>query len=191
MAWLRHVVVTPPAADPITLSDVKEHCKTIGSLDDTALTAYLKASIGNIQDRCGVKLITQTVKLLGSCWGDLCRLPISPLISVASVKYLDENEAEQTFSNTNYDVIIGRTPSIVLKVGKTWPAHAARPDAIRVQGDFGFGNTGAAVPDAIKLAMYLLIGGWNENRESVGSNQLAAVPNGVDTLLADYGWPVG
>lgn len=190
MAWLRHIVTVLPVEEPITLPDVKEHCRVIDSFDDVALNAYIRAARGSVEERCGVKLVTQTCKLLGSQFCDLQSLPIYPLISVASIKYLDVNGIEQTVAPGDYTVVAGRNPSVYLNSGKSWPATYCAKDTIRLTGDFGFG-TSAKVPDSIKLAMYLMVSGWSENRESLGSKLIDLLPNGVEALLADYLPPVG
>jgi hypothetical protein len=204
MAWLRHSVTVAPAEEPITISDVKAHTRITDTADDVSLNAFIRGARSTIESRCGAKLITQTCKLVCNNWLDLRRFPIYPLQSITAITYLDENQVEQTLDPTVYSVTTGREPTIYLNSGKSWPAiynaysenwtgipHFGYPtsstarDAIRVTGVFGFGSS-AQVPDDIKLAMYLLIGGWNENRESLGSHYLVELPQGVQSLLADY-----
>lgn len=209
MAWLRHTVTVPPAEEPVTLEDVKAHCRVTSSDEDSTITAYLQAARMLVENSCGVKLITQTVQIEGSNWQDLKRFPILPLQSITSIKYLDQYGDEQTLDPSIYNVVTGRNPTVYLKSGSTFPSlymgvaenswlsnHITHtydplrgaPDAVRVTGTFGFGAA-ADVPTNIKLAIYLLVGGWNENRESIGdlrSNTVAILPLGVESLLGDY-----
>lgn len=206
MPWLRHVVSTAPSVEPVDTDAVKLHCRISDSAEDTNIAIYAKAARLNIEARCGAKLITQTVDLLCSHWSDLKSFPIYPLQSISYIKYLDEDGVEQTLDPAVYSVVVGRNPRIYLKSGQSWPVlycptgvywpshhHLAcgstAPDAIRIQGVFGFGLA-AAVPEDIKLALYALVGTWNENRESIGSNQLVVLPDHVSSLLADYLVPV-
>jgi hypothetical protein len=206
MSWLRHLVSVPPSVEPVTTDDVKLHCRITSSTEDSNLALYAKAARRNIEARCGAKIINQTVLLQCSHWADLKNIPLYPLVSVTDIKYLDEDGNEQTLDPAVYTVVAGRNPRIYLKPTQSWPllyyptnaywpAHhhlacgSAAPDAIRVRAVMGFGATAAEVPEDIKLAIYALVGTWNENRESIGSNQLVALPDHVHSLLADYTVP--
>ena len=206
MSWLRHTVSTAPAEEPVDTDAVKLHCRITSTAEDSNTAIYAKAARLNIEARCGAKLVTQTVDLSCSHWSDLKALPIYPLQSVSYIKYLDEDGSEQTLDPTVYSVVAGRNPRIYLNFGQSWPvlycptgvywpAHhhlscgSTAPDAIRIRGVFGFGNADD-VPEDIKVALYALVGTWNENRESIGSNQLVALPDHVNALLSDYMVPV-
>jgi hypothetical protein len=186
----------------VTTDDVKLHCRITDAAEDANIAIYAKAARLNIEARCGVKLVTQTVDLQCSRWNDLKTIPIYPLQSITYIKYLDEDGVEQTLDTAVYSYVAGRNPRIYLKDGQSWPAlycpveqawppyrsvvlGSNAPDAIRVRGVFGFGLA-AAVPEDVKLALYALVGTWNENRESIGSNQLVSLPDHVNSLLADY-----
>lgn len=212
MAWLRHVVTNPPAAEPFTADDAKLHCRIVDSSEDALIATYAKAARLHVENRCGAKLINQTVLLQCSSWNDLRKIPIYPLVSVTSIKYLDENNVEQTLDPSVYQVIAGRNASIYLKQGQSWPSlynaietvwpvtgvyphnyfpgqSSTVPDAIRISAVFGFGSNGAAIPEPILLAMYVLVGTWYENREDFvpsARTAIQTIPDGVDALLADY-----
>lgn len=216
MSWLRSTVSTPPSIEPVLTADVKMHCRITDTTEDSNIAIYAKAARRTIEARCGAKLISQTVDLLCSQWNDLRSVPIYPLQSITSIKYLDSNGIEQTLDPAVYSVVVGRNPVIYLNQGQQWPAlycptgyyfpdyrnltaghinqnfGSTAPDAIRVQGVFGFGATAADVPEDLKTALFLLAGTWIENRESIGDVRFSAVvsiPDGVEALLADYYMP--
>ena len=114
-------------------------------------------------------------------------LPLPPLVSVESVKYLDTNGTLQTLSSTNYVVDTGSYFGAIRPAfGKTWPATALDPSAVRVE--FTCGNATADVVDSdLIMAILLLVGHYDLNREaSSPTKYISTVPMGVDDLLAPY-----
>ena len=85
-------------------------------------------------------------------------LPRTPLVSVESVQYYDENNALQTFSASNYVVVAydDMPGKIALKQDVSWPALYKRPDAVQINFTAGYGTNAYLVPAAIKRAALLL-----------------------------------
>ena len=115
------------------------------------------------------------------------QLPRSPLITLDSIKYDDEDGIEQTLGASVYGVdSVGEMPArIWLKGGESWPT--TYPDAletVRVLFTAGYGTAGADVPASIRAALLLLLGNLFENREAVVVGSGATnLPLGVRALL--------
>ena len=107
-------------------------------------------------------------------------LPLPPLQSVSSVKYIDTAEVEQTVATSVYQTVVNGTSGgfVELKEGQSWPSGlVAQSDAVRIQFVAGYGAT-SAVPLTIKSAALFIIGSMYENREAtvdgaIGSNPIA------------------
>lgn len=188
MSWLPSVVTAAPGVEPISTAEAKAQLGIDGADFDALLAIYIKAARQHVESYTGLALITQTRLLRASAFADLARLPAAPIASVASVEYLDTDGAEQTLPADVYEaVLVGLEPEVRLKVGQSWPVGRAVRDAIRVSAVCGFGATGAAVPEPIRLAMLLLAGDFLANREDTNvGNIVTPMPNGVRTLLTDY-----
>ena len=93
-------VTIPPAGEPVTVEQVKQHCRIDSSADDDLLTGYLTAARIMAEGYLSRALLTQTLlwtvrpsstrrseynRLLG-----LLELPRAPVQSIASVTALDE-----------------------------------------------------------------------------------------------------
>jgi len=95
-------------------------------------------------------------------------LPMPPLQSVTSLKYIDDAGVEQTMPTADYVVdaqhMIGR---IRPAHGTQWPSTLDDEGAVRITFVAGYGAAGA-VPQPIKQAILLLVGHWWINREAVG-----------------------
>jgi hypothetical protein len=93
----------------------------------------------------------------GTCWQwgwpvSYFNLPRPPLVSVTSIKYLDADHVEQTFSSADYWVSgVGRTGRITLKNGSSWPTVGAYPDAVVIRFVAGY----SVVPEPLISAVLL------------------------------------
>lgn len=186
MAWLPVAVTTPPAAEPVTIAEARAQCHIDGADQDTELNLYIKAARCQVEDETATKLITQTIAMRASRFCDLESLPMAPLQSITSVKYLDSDGVEQTLSTDVYEpVLIGLVVAIRLKPGQSWPAIRGASDAVRVVAVAGYGAA-ADVPTKAKLAMLLMIGDWSRSRGDTNiGNIINSMPNGVRSLLCD------
>jgi uncharacterized phiE125 gp8 family phage protein len=116
-------------------------------------------------------------------------LPLSPLIQVDSIKYIDTAGVQQTLSPAQYQVdAYSEPPRILPAYGLQWPSTRQQPNAVEVLFTVGYGTTAAAVPDGIKAWMKLRIGSLYEHREDallIERGQLVQLPF-VDSLLLPY-----
>lgn len=119
-------------------------------------------------------------------------LPASPLVSVSSIKYTDQNNVEQTLSTSNYAVDTASSPGRWRFTGAaTVPGVYDSPNAVRVRYIAGFGAAGAtdggqsAVPENLKAAVkFKLQQLWER-----GENAEALDPI-IDEICASYRIPV-
>jgi hypothetical protein len=119
------------------------------------------------------------------------RLPRPPLVAVSSITYVDTAGATQTLDASAYQVDAADEPARIVPAYATfWPTARHQPNAVQVTYTAGYA-TPAAVPATIRTAMRLLIGGWYENRESVGvklEEQPMAVRTFVEMNTAAWEW---
>ena len=96
-------------------------------------------------------------------------LPIWPLISVDSIKYIDSVTGVQTtLPSTEYFIDnINVPPRIVPAFNKNWPSTQNQINAIEVLYAVGYGTTAASVPEGIKSWMKIRVGSAYEYREEV------------------------
>lgn len=189
MSWLSPAVTTPPSDEPVSVEEARAQC-SIAADDDTfdlELGIYVQAAREHAEAYTGLKIMAQTVSLKASCFSDLERLPTAPIASIASVKYLDTDGAEQTLDAAVYEDHLEAElqPEVRLKVNQTWPVIRQVSDAVRVSAVAGYANA-AAVPAALKLAILLMVGDWFANREDTTPGRLERMPNGAATLLENF-----
>ncbi|MHB8077433.1 head-tail connector protein [Desulfosporosinus fructosivorans] len=153
------IVITPPAAEPLTLTEAKQHLRVDGSADDTLITSLIKQAREWCEDYQGKKYITQILELVLDTFPDGDYIEFrncSPVQSVTSVKYTDKDGVEATLAATEYiqdkDSFVNK---IMLGYSKQWPTTILQPvNAVRVRFVAGYTDA-AAVPESVKWAMVL------------------------------------
>lgn len=184
------VRTTAPTTEPLTLQEVKDHLRLSGTAEDALLAGYLLAATDLVELQTLRSLITQTWTLTLDDWpaGGIFWLPRPPLASVTSIKYLDTDGVQQTWSSSNYRVSTGNEPGrITLGYNATLPSLYGVSDQVEVIYTAGYGANGEFVPMPILQAMLLLIGHFYENREaSVIGTIASTMPFSVEALLNPY-----
>lgn len=183
MAGLK--LITGPATEPVTVSELKTHLRIDSTTEDTYLGTLIQTAREDCEQFQNRAYITQTWELTLDGWAKFpIKLPRPELISITSVKYYDTADTETTYSTDNYFV---DTSSEVGRIGLnyniTLPSTTLRPqNAVIIQYIAGFGAA-ADVPQRIKHAILMLCGHYYENRETVSPVDLKQIPMGVVSLL--------
>lgn len=173
-----HRLITPPAAEPVSLSDAKVHLRVDGSAEDVLIAAYLQAAREHVENVTGRALMLQTWELRLDAWSDRIELPRAPLASITSVKYDDTTGAEQSASG--YQTVQPSGPTagcgtVLPPAGGSWPSAGAGAGAIRVRYVAGHA-TAADVPAALRAAVLLTLGDLYENREASSAVSVSTNP---------------
>lgn len=172
------IVITPPAAEPISLTEAKLQCRVDGSADDALLGVLITAAREQAENELGRALITQTRELVLDEFPDACVLRGAPVQSITSVKYLDTSGVEQTMNLADTLLDKDSSPGALYPAyGKVWPATYAVPNAVRVRYTCGYGAAGSNVPESIRHWMLIAIATWYAHRESIQAGQVIGLPD--------------
>ena len=183
------VLVTGPTIEPVTLQEVKDHIRVDVADDDALISALITAAREHIDGRdgwLGRAINTQTWDCYFDCFpsSGVIPLPIAPVQSITSIKYIDTDGAQQTLSSADYSLgaDLNWSPRVVLGWNKSWPSIRPVQDAVTVRVVAGY----STVPRPICQALLLLIGHWHEHREAVMEGTFREVPTTVSALLTPY-----
>lgn len=185
-------LITPPAAEPVTLADAKTHLRVDHSADDTLIESLIVAARQHVENVTWRALVTQTWEISLAAWpvGGRIELPFPPLQSVTWVKITDDAGAVTTVDSGLYVVDTYATPGAVLpRAGESWPSFrpaAVNPIVVRYAAGYG---AAADVPALLKAAVRLLVGHWYENREAavVAAGTVASeLPLAVESIVTQY-----
>lgn len=187
----RPVLVTPPAETPVSPTEAKAHLRVETTADDTLIAGLIAAATAHLDGWSGILgrcLVEQTWRQDYDDFRSCLRLPLFPVLSITSVKYVDTDGVEQTVDSANYVLLNDERGAYVeFADGYSFPALNVGSAAVRITYVAGYGAA-SAVPQAIKQAMLLLIGHWYENREAVivGTSQPSPLPLAVDALITPF-----
>lgn len=157
---LRPSRVTPPAAEPVSLSDLKSHLSIFHSDDDARLATLISGAVSDLDGfdgRLGRALVSQDWVQAFEEWTGRFVLPM-PDISTATITYQDENDATQTVAADQYEIIeTHRGAEVVFK--DVFQEPSTYDDALApISVTFTAGYGGASdVPQDIKIAIWLMV----------------------------------
>jgi uncharacterized phiE125 gp8 family phage protein len=194
-------VITPPTAEPITIEEARLDLRVTpddGSPpfhpDDTLIMSLVSAAREYCEQYVRRALAPQTVEVVLDDFPDNeIQLPMSPIASITSIKYIDGDGNQQTLSSGLYVLDNDQEPGWVLPLLNTeWPATYEVVNAVRVRYEVGYTSAqdspnNRPLPAAIRAAMLLLVCNWYENREAVVIGTIRSTLSfAVDALLLPY-----
>ncbi len=188
-------IITAPSFEPLSVADVSEYLRLDDSPTDTALiSALITAARQHLENYLNRFIAEQTVELALTGWKDKIDLS-APLQSVTSVKYLDENGAEQTLNANQYIVDTYSEPaSIYPAYNVTYPNLYDQENNVKIRYVVGFTSGSSPdtnpLPDPLKFAMMLIIGDLYANREAGGEKAYQVNPT-VQNILQFYRLNIG
>lgn len=164
-------LITAPTSEPVTLEQAKLWLRLDGDAEiDTVemLISAARQALDGADGYLGRCLVTQTWEMTLDAFpaGSEIRIPLSPVQSIVSVKYLDASGDEQSFSSDNYrfsaDDLSG---SLLLEEGASWPSAGNGSASVAIRFVVGYAG---GVPEGLKVEILKLIGFWFENRQMAG-----------------------
>jgi uncharacterized phiE125 gp8 family phage protein len=182
--------ITPPDVEPVTLAQAKKQLEIDDLIldDDEFIEDMLIPSATlDIEATVHRPMITRTMELQLDGFPACARveLPLPPLQSVVSVKYLDAAGVEQTWAASNYvvDAPSGPWPlpgCVRLAYAATWPTARSEPNAVRIRFLCGYGDDPSFVPGGLKTGVLLALAELHQHRDPRLRGK------SVDTIRLDY-----
>ena len=140
-------IITPPAIEPVTLTELKAHLRITHDDEDSILTTYLQAARMYTETTlCWRAFIEQELELVKDYFpryqegSEIIKLPRPPLQSVTSITYRTRDGTVETVDAADYIVDTDSEPArIVPAVDETWPSDSLYPvNAVRVRYTAGY-----------------------------------------------------
>lgn len=176
-----------PAAEPVTLADVKAHLRIAHGSEDALLAGLIRAAREDLERAAAIALINQSWRLALDAWPSqgCALLSIHPVRAVLSVTAFGTEGEASLIAPADYQLDILSRPARL--------HFEARPEPLRIfngiEIDFsaGYGEAGTDVPDLLKRAILLLVGHWYEFRAHFDpAEQPVSYPAAYDRIVAAY-----
>jgi uncharacterized phiE125 gp8 family phage protein len=184
---MNYRLVTGPATEPLTYSEVKAFLRLNDDSEQTFVTTLITIARQIVEGQTWRPLISQSWALQfdkSELNLFISNINKAPIISIDTVSYYDTDNVLQTLSPTLYETDIYGNPARFRL--KSIPMVYDRMGALIVNFVCGYTNA-AAVPQAIKQAMLLIIGHLYENRQDVVTGtQVNEIPMASRYLLEPY-----
>lgn len=186
-------VITGPASEPVTTSELKSYLRLNTTDEDSLLSGFITTArimFENFTDR---SCLSTTWKLHMDAFPRVIRLPRAPLQSVTHVKYYDTGDTLTTWDSDNYSVDTKREPGRVVpkvwfpdwKVFPVFPPLSFRVSP-KIEVQFVAGWTSETIPQPIKTAIMLLAAHLYQNRSATMETKLEDLPLGFRSIVGLY-----
>jgi uncharacterized phiE125 gp8 family phage protein len=165
------ILITPPAATPISLAEARAQCRVDDSSEDALLAGYIRAATTAIEELSGVRMLDQTWEWQVDAFPLHCgwlTLPLAPLLQLVSIVYQDPTGAVVTLPVETYLIRgLGSTQParLILAPGKTWPSTWHGVGAVMIRFRAGWIDHNS-VPEDLRQAAAMLVAYWFSQREA-------------------------
>jgi uncharacterized phiE125 gp8 family phage protein len=186
--WLEQTAA--PQKDALSIDEAKRQLRILGNDQDTQVQEYLRQAVAWLDGRGGLlnrALITQSWEYrihtfpLG---GAPIHLPLPPLQSVESVRFLEQDGSEVTVNPDLYEVETQTRIGMIRQAfNATWPTPRHEPFAVRIKFTAGYGEDPGDVPAPIRAAIKLVLTHFYEKRGAVDP---AALHGALDSVAGSF-----
>ncbi|HKJ61469.1 MAG TPA: head-tail connector protein [Hyphomicrobiales bacterium] len=184
------ILTSGPAAEPVSLSEAKAHCRIDTDAEDTLISSLILAARLHIEQKLDLALVSQNWSLYLDAWPDGAHveLPLAPLINVQSIRTYNAADEATIVDPENYSIdTASRRPRVAFNSGISRPIPGRPVNGIEIAFTAGYGAAADDVPMPIRQALKMLVAHWYEAREPVVIEQHAeSVPSTVASLIAPY-----
>lgn len=141
-------ITAQPAAEPVTVAEVKARLRLGNTADDAVITANITAAREFAEKVTRRSLAYKSYALFMDsfpCLSDPIRVPVPPLINVTAIKYLDSTLTQQTWDSAEYFIAYMQEPGLIIpRPTFIYPCPAVAPGAVEIDFTAGYGYAGNA-----------------------------------------------
>jgi uncharacterized phiE125 gp8 family phage protein len=181
------VLLTAPAAEPLSLADAKAFLRVEHGDDDAIITALISAARHHVEALTRLGLMTQTWRVVLDRWPDNGRIrrKLGPLRSVSAARI--HNESGDTVALDDDRFVVDAAAGTIAAPGWSLPIPGRATAGIELDIEIGFGDAPADVPQILLQAIRMLVAHWYENRGLVSIGQsIAMMPPSVNAMIASH-----
>jgi len=174
-------LITPPAAEPVSLDDARAWLRVeSGGDEDALIAALIPAARARCEWHTGRAFVTQAWTLWLDCAAPVIAIPLAPLQAIASVTAYAPDDAASVLDPTLYKVDLAG--SRLALTDPPWKLRAINGLAIAFTAGYGDAD---AVPPPLKQAILQIVAALYDHRGS----DTVPTPDAALALMAPYRIP--
>jgi uncharacterized phiE125 gp8 family phage protein len=184
---MTYVLITPPAAEALTLAETKTHLRLDTVDEDDLIARLITVARMHLERSTGLCLMTQRWRLYldSICEDGIITIARGPVQTIQSVIVYDEVGQASAVSLDGHVLDGIRRPARLMLMQPVKPGYAV--NGIEIDFTAGFGSAATDVPDTLKRAMLTHVAQMFSCRGVVGiDDQPALIPPGYDRLIAPF-----
>jgi uncharacterized phiE125 gp8 family phage protein len=201
-------VITPPADEPLTLGECRQHLNVVPyevdsdgvgtHPDDASIMALQAAAREHCENFLGLSLSLRVLEAaldkfptVATNFTTAIELPMGPVVEVVSVAGTGDSTGGSDaveIAVTDYELDDFHSP-MRLVPSASWPSITAGTNAVRIRYTAGFGvdsDGGYPLPAALRAALLLVLGHLYANRETSVEKALTEIPLGAEALMRPH-----
>jgi uncharacterized phiE125 gp8 family phage protein len=192
---MRLSLTTPATALALDwATEVKDHLRLNDDTEQPRVESVLiPTAVAWAETETNRALITQVwTASLDEFPCGILELPKPPLSAIGSVKYIDQDGVQQTWSAAEY--VVEKPAGAFCLPGRLWPAWGysypsarCQPNAVEIAFTCGYGAAFGDVPPLLRAAMLLIVGELFERRETaIAGTTITEVPLAARSLAKPF-----
>jgi uncharacterized phiE125 gp8 family phage protein len=184
---MTYVLITPPAAEALTLAETKAHLRLDTADEDDLVNRLITVARQHLERSTGLCLMTQGWRLSLDSVSEDGVIPIArgPVQTIESLTVYDSAGEASAVSLAGHVLDGIRRPARLVLPQRVIPGRAV--NGIEIDFTAGFGATATDVPDTLKRAMLTHVAQMFACRGVVApDDQPALIPPGYDRLIAPF-----
>lgn len=160
-------LITAPAVEPVSTTELKSQLRITTSDQDTMLGVLIKAARQQVEDYLRFSIISSTWELYLDEFpasGECIWIQKSPVTDITFLKYIASDGTLTTLTeDTDFVADYNSKPCRIYEAySKSWPTPRLIKNAVVVKFVTGYANA-AAVPEVIKQAILMVASTMYEN----------------------------
>lgn len=181
------ILLTPPEAEPLSVSDAKSYLRVETGDDDVLIASLIAAARSHVEAMGRCALLTQSWRLVLDNWPPDGRIKpkLSPLSAITAARVYDEAGTGHAIDPENF--VLDAAHNVIAVRACSLPQPGRGVGGIEIDVVAGFGDSGSDVPQALMQALRMLVAHWYDNRGliAIGAS-IAVMPPSVNALIASH-----
>ena len=184
---VRFAATAQPAAEPVTLGELRAHARIDDSADDALLTGYLIAAREHAEAYLGRPILPTPLRAEIEAWPNTGSLVLdAPVISVDAVTYTDAGGAAAAWNDYILRPMPGGLKALRPATGASWPTLGKDPV---ISIDITAGWSPELLPGSVSVAIMQIAAHWYGVREVVNIGNISSeIPETGKMLLRPFRW---